>query len=238
MKKNKALITFFIIVVSIAIIICVFYILFNNDNKINQGMFRTNDAIITSIVTVEEKQENQEESMISDLVLDLSQKNTLSMLITKDSNIKEIYIDKINTTFPTKMGDMYLTQPNRQDKVVFNNDLNKVNIYAEEKEDQYLVEIEIDNNNFATGIKVPENTQVVKFDGTLINLTGMSIKDLMFKAKFNLNILDENDKLNVCKINLELPGYELANSGIGITRESLNDYVFTLKNKFTFNLFN
>ena len=236
-KNNNTLLVFLIILVVVAIIACIFYILLNSKGKINQGVFRTNDVLITSLVTVEEKQEKQEESMISDFLLDLSQKNVLSLLIPKESEIKDIYIDNIKIKYPIKMGQMYLTQPNRNDKIILNEDIKKekVNIYTQEKEDQYLVEIEIDNMNFAKDVKVPEDTKVVRFDGTLISLTGMDVKDLMFEMSFDLNIEDKSNKLSACSIDLKLPDYELANSGIEVKRENLNDYVFFLKDNFSFN---
>ena len=236
-KNNNTLLVLLIILVVVAIIACIFYILLNSKGKINQGVFRTNDVLITSLVTVEEKQEEKEESMISDFLLDLSQKNVLSLLIPKESEIKDIYIDNIKIKYPTKMGQMYLTQPNRNDKIILNEDIKKekVNIYTQEKEDQYLVEIEIDNMNFAKDIKVPEDTKVVRFDGTLISLTGMDVKDLMFEMSFDLNIEDKSNKLSACSIDLKLPDYELANSGIEVKRENLNDYVFFLKDNFSFN---
>ena len=52
-KNNKALLIILIIIVSIAIIALTFYILLNNKGKINQGTFRTNDDLITYLVTVE-----------------------------------------------------------------------------------------------------------------------------------------------------------------------------------------
>lgn len=236
-KNNNTLLVFLIILVVVAIITCIFYILLNSKGKINQGVFRTNDVLITSLVTVEEKQEEKEESMISDFLLDLSQKNVLSLLIPKESEIKDIYIDNIKIKYPIKMGQMYLTQPNRNDKIILNEDIKKekVNIYTQEKEDQYLVEIEIDNMNFAKDVKVPEDTKVVRFDGTLISLTGMDVKDLMFEMSFDLNIEDKSNKLSACSIDLKLPDYELANSGIEVKRENLNDYVFFLKDNFSFN---
>ena len=236
-KNNNTLLVFLIILVVVAIIACIFYILLNSKGKINQGVFRTNDVLITSLVTVEEKQEDKEESMISDFLLDLSQKNVLSLLIPKESEIKDIYIDNIKIKYPIKMGQMYLTQPNRNDKIILTEDIKKekVNIYTQEKEDQYLVEIEIDNMNFAKDVKVPEDTKVVRFDGTLISLTGMDVKDLMFEMSFYLNIEDKSNKLSACSIDLKLPDYELANSGIEVKRENLNDYVFFLKDNFSFN---
>lgn len=237
-KSNKALLIIFVIIVSILIMALVFYLLLNNKGRINQGTFRTNDALITSLVTVEEKQENKEQSTISDLILDLSQKNVLSLLIPKESEIKEIYIDNIKVKLPTKKGEMYITQPNSNEKTELLDDMKnkKVEIYTSEKENQYLVEIEIDNLNFAKDIKVPENTKIVKFDGTLISLTGMNVEDLMFEISFNLNIINNKDKMSVCDINLKLPGYELANAGIEVKRENLNDYIFYLKDNFYLNL--
>lgn len=237
-KNNKTLLIFLAIIVAIAIIACTFYIMLDAKGKINQGVFRTNDILVTSLVTVEEKQENKEQSMISDLLLDLSQKNVLSLLIPKDSEINDIYIDNIKVKYPNKIGKMYITQPNRNDKIELSENMEnqKVNIYTEDKKNQYLVEIEIDNVDFATDVKVPEDTKVVRFDGTLLSLTGMSIEDIMFEISFDLNILDKSNKLSACVIDLKLPGYELANSGIGVTRGNLNDYIFFLKDNFTFNI--
>lgn len=237
-KNNKALIIMSIIIIAILIVACIIYILLNNTGRINQGFFRTNDVLIKSIVSVEEKQDKKEESMISDLSLDLSQKNTISMLIPKEEEIKDIYIDSIKLKAPKTAGQMYLSQPNSNDKVIINQDIKneKVNIYTEDKDNQYLVEIEIDNSNFARDVKVPENTRVVKFDGTLISLTGMNVEDLMFKISFDLNIVDKQDKISTCSIDLKLPGYELANAGIAITHGKLNDYVFYLRDNFLFNI--
>lgn len=237
-KNNKALLIFLTIIVAVAMIACAFYILLDTKGKINQGSFRTNDVLLTSLVTVEEKQENKEQSMISDLLLDLSQKNVLSLLIPKESEIKDIYIDNIKIKYPTKMGKMYITQPNRKEKVELTEDIKnqKVNIYTEDKENQYLVEIEIDNMDFAKDVKVPEDTKVVRFDGTLISLTGMNVEDIMFKISFDLNIVDKSNKISACNIDLKLPGYELANTGVEIKRLNLNDYVFFLKDNFTFNI--
>ena len=237
-KNNKTLFIFLAIIVAIAIIACAFYILLDTKGKINQGVFRTNDALITSLVTVEEKQENKDQSMISDFLLDLSQKNVISLLIPKESEINDIYIDNIKVKYPNKKGKMYITQPNRKDKIELIEDIEekKVNIYTEDKENQYLVEIEIDNMDFAKDVKVPEDTKVVRFDGTLLSLTGMDIEEIMFEISFDLNILDKANKLSACSIDLKLPGYELANSGIGVTRGNLNDYIFFLKDKFSFNI--
>ena len=175
--------------------------------------------------------------MISDLLLDLSQKNVLSLLIPKESEIKEMYIDNIKVKLPNKMGEMYITQPDRNEKTKLSENMKnqRVDIYSSEKENQYLVEIEIDNMNFAKDVKVPENTKIVKFDGTLISLTGMNIDDLKIELSFDLNIMDSSDKLSACSISLKLPGYELATAGIGVKRENLNDYVFYLKDNFIFN---
>ena len=199
-KNNKALIITSIIIIAVLIVACVFYILLNNTGRINQGFFRTNDVLIKSMVSVEEKQDNKEQSLISDLKLDLSQKNVISMLIPKEEEIKEIYVDNIKLKSPKTVGQMYLTQPNVSDKVIINQDIKneKVNIYTEEKDNQYLVEIEIDNSNFARDVKVPESTRVVRFDGTLISLTGMNVEDLMFKISLDLNIVDKQDKISTC----------------------------------------
>ena len=71
--------------------------------------------------------------------------------------------------------------------------------------------------------QLADNTKIVKFDGTLISLTGMNIDDLKFELSFDLNIMDSSDKLSACSISLKLPGYELATAGIGVKRENLKE---------------
>ena len=56
--------------------------------------------------------------MISDLKLDLSQQNILSLLIPKESEIKEIYLDEIKLKGPKTLGQIYLTQPNTNEKTI------------------------------------------------------------------------------------------------------------------------
>ena len=50
------------------------------------------------------------------------------------------------------------------------------------------------------------------------------------------NIVDKQDRISTCSIDLKLPGYELANTGIAITHGKLNDYVFYLRDNFLFNI--
>lgn len=239
MKKNKkVLLLICTILVAILIIFCVFYILLDNTGKINQGLFRVNDAVITSLVTVEEKQENKAESMISDLLLDLSQKATISLLIPKDAEINRIYLDNIKVKYPNKFEEMYITQPNSNDKIELKgSEINDtLNLTVEETSNEYLVEIDVINSNFAKDVRVPVDTKVVRFDGTLLSLAGINVEDIIYELSFDLNITDKQNKVSVCNVRLKVPDYDLASYGIGVLHGNLNDYVFTLKDNFMYNV--
>lgn len=235
--KRRILLLILTVIVAVLIVFCTFYILLDSNGKVNKGSFRVNDAVVTSVVTVEEKQENKQESMISDLILDLSEVSTISVLIPKDAEINELYIDNINVNLPSKYETMYLTQPNSEEKKdLIEGENGTINLSAQDKGEQYLIEIELVNSNFAKDVKVPVDTKVVRFDGTLLSLTGINVEDIMYNISFDLNISDKQGKTSVCSLNYKIPDYDLANFGMSVTHCNLNDYIFTLKNNFMYKI--
>lgn len=248
MSKSKKTVIIIIILVSIALIFGISVKLLDTTGKINQGNFRVNDAVVTSTIDVEEqvistetevktteqtatteakpeaKTEEKAENL-NKLTFKLSQKNTIALLITKDVEIKEMYLDNYNVSTPSKKG-VIKTNING---VVTDLQTPKTILVPTEKNGQYYLEIKIDNTEFATDVKIPEGTNAVTFDGTILKLLDIKLSDIAFVAKFNLNIIDVTGKKNVCEFKFKLPNETLLTEGISITREENSNYVFSLR---------
>jgi hypothetical protein len=227
MKKSKNLLVFLIVVISIIIITVVSYIVFDNRGKINQGNFRVSDAVLKSEVEVTENKTSGTADSISSILFNLSQKNTLSLLIANQSKASKIYLDNIYLKAPIKKGSMYIYQTGTDIEDITSQD--KIDMYPVEKDGQYLIEISMDNIDFFKDASLPQDTKSATFDGTILNLLGIRISDIKFEVSFNLNILDENSKLSTCKIKLKLPENELLINGISINRKDAGDYSFSVK---------
>ena len=229
MKKNNVFLAIIIAAISIALVVLISTVVLDNSSKINEGNFRINDAVINSTVDIKEKQEETEIAELSNMVFDISQENKLSLLITKKKKINNAYIDNISFTAPIKKGNMYLTQSNFEDKFSLDNEEQVINIYPSEKDDQYYVELNIINENCVVDAKLPNETKLVKFDGTILELLNMKISDFVFDLSFDFNIIDTTGKKNTCKVKLNMPSQDLITDGISIIRQDLSDYNFKVK---------
>ncbi|MDD3303389.1 MAG: hypothetical protein PHP54_00535 [Clostridia bacterium] len=228
MEKKKPMMIFIVAVLSIALIALISIYFLNNTGKINQGNFRINDAVLESYITIEEKQEDTV-TELSHIVMNLSQENKLSFLITKNVAISDIYIDKLSVNKPEKLGKLYINQNNKEESIDCFDKEGKYNITAQEKDNQYLVELKIVNQNCMQDVNVPNETKVLKYDGTLLELLNRKISDFTFHLSFNLNIVEENGKLNICKVALDMPSEELITNGVSIIRLDTAKLVFSVK---------
>ena len=104
-----------------------------------------------------------------------------------------------------------------------------VNIYPEKLYKQYSIDLNLVNENCLTDVNVPSNTNIVTFDGTILELLNQKYEDYKFTIKFDLNLYDIAGNKNVCKIKLKLPDEEMYVNGISIKRDDLSNYVFKLK---------
>ena len=237
MEKNKAMAIVIIVIVSVLLIFLISKILINNSD-INQGKFRVNDVVLRSTLDVEEISSNEDlTNGFENMTLNLSQRNNISMLIANKANIKDIYIDNISITEPASKGEVVVYQNNAKDeKIDYSSDV--VAIYPDEKEGQILINLNIDNVDFLKDVKIPDGTNAITFDGTLLKTLEYNLEDLNVKVKFNLNIVDESGKVNVCKFKFTFPEGDLINNGISIKRQNLNDYKFTVGESFIDKLLN
>lgn len=229
MNKSKAISILIIVAISLLLVFLLSNILLDTKGSINQGNFRINDFVIKSTLDVEEITSSEEMSSgFESMKLNLSQRNNLSLLIANQIGISEIYIDNISISQPSSKGEVLLYQNEEKDEKI-SLDSEIVTIYPEEKEGQILININVDNVDFLKDAKLPDDTNSVTFDGTMLNLLDINISDLQMNIKFNINIVDEIGKLNVCKVSLKVPDEELLNSGISIKRQDLNNYKFSIE---------
>ncbi|MEG2348614.1 MAG: hypothetical protein RSB67_03080 [Clostridia bacterium] len=230
MKKTNRVISFFVIVISMALIYTLSVVLLDNSSKINQGKYRVNDIVLLSTVNVEEKNEKQEQTNISDLVLNLSQSNKISMLMSKDEKYNKMYIDNISVSNPKLLGEIYYTQEGLEDTFTkITKETKAIEIYPVEKDEQYFVEMKFENANFLKDAKIPEDINKIVYDGTILKNLNVDEGNLKFNIKFNFNIVDITGKKSVCKFNLTVPNDEISKNGINITRLDVSDYGFKLK---------
>lgn len=227
MSKNKSFIIAIIIIASVLILAGVCYLIFDNSDKINQGNVRITDMMVQSRVNVDEVQEEaQNTKSISDMVLNLTQSNTISILLTKDVKIKNIYIDEITIKEPSLKGNIGLYLKNEDEAISFSDNMSRISLPYEEYEGQYLVEIGVNNKEFAKSVKIPDGTSSVTFDGTILKLLSLNVSDLKFELKFTLNVVDEFGNTTKCKMTIRAPEEDLSTSGIVVIHEDLNDYIF------------
>lgn len=232
MKKNKSFSLIIAIIISIILIVIIVNVLLSSNSNINQGNFRTNDIVINSSLDVEEiSSEETNTNGFESMKLNLSQRNNISFLIANQVGIKEIYMDNITVSNPKIQGDLKLYQNNARDDAVSIYE-ERISIYPEEKEGQILVNLNIDNVDFLKDVKIPDGTNSITFDGTMLNMIGIKLSELQMSIRFNVNIVDENGKLNVCKFKFNVPEEDLFNSGISIKRQNLSEYNFTIEDNF------
>lgn len=227
MDKKKFIEILIVFVISLAVVVIVGKMLLDNTGKVNQGEYRISDVVVDSRIEVLKKQ-GEEVQDLSNMVLDINQKNNLTLLINKKDGIKNINISNIKIDSPIKQGKIYIQQENR-DKVYDINEESVVDIYLEEQDDQCYIDLNIVNENCLTDVNVPSNTNVVTFDGTILELLNQKMTDFIFGIDFDLNIYDELGNKNVCNVKLKLPDEELATNGISIKRDELSNYIFRIK---------
>lgn len=229
MKKKRTILTLLIVLVSIALVVGICVYLLDTSGKINQGNFRINDAVVKSVIETTEKEQAEGENVISNIVFDISQKNTLSLLIAKNVKMNHMYLNNFQLEKPNKSNQFYLSQASFDEKITTFDQNTVVNIYPTEKEEQYYVELNINNDNCVQEVNVPSETKLVKFDGTILELLNIRVTDLMFRLSFDLNIVDETGKKNVCPISLAMPTEGIVTNGIDVIRQDLSNYRFKIQ---------
>ncbi len=226
MKKNR-FIPFLIVILSVALLVIVYMFVFNPAGKINEGTFRVNDVVIKSVINVAEIENQETPKSISDIKFNTSQNNEITLLIAKGNEAKNIYIDNIKVKSSSNVGEIKVSEGEKE--LVSLSQTDKVNIYPIEENGQYLVKLNIDNIDFLKNANVPSDSESVTFDGTMLKLMNIKISDIKLEVKFNLNIVDNTGKINICKFNFNIPEEDLITNGISVTRKDSGNYKFYIK---------
>ena len=226
-KKNIGVILL-IAFVSIALVASVGIYLLDTTGKINQGNFRVNDLVVESKLEVKEK-DVEEVKDLSSLVFDISQNNKITMLVAAQTEVEAMYIDNVYISNPVKVGNLYITQSNYEQKYSIESISSQINIYPAQTEGQYKIEIGINNENCMEDVKVVSGTKSIRYDGTILSLLNTKVSDLRFDLIFDLNIIEKSGKKNVCKVKLSVPNDDLMTNGISITREDISKFLFKVK---------
>jgi len=224
MDKNKFFTVIITVVISVVILLIIVNTIFNDNSDVNQGNFRVSDTILTSIVELEDKAQSAEEWKF-----DISQKNKISMLIQTvgDASIKEVYLEKVKVSSKNDI-HIYIEQDNYGLSYKYEDIKNKkINIYTEEKaEGAYLIEFDINNEDVVLDFNIPDDVKEIRHDGTILNMAQIPVSKIKFGVKYNLVIVQGQDRINTCKVELELPNEKIITDGFSTERLNSSDFNF------------
>lgn len=229
MDKVKGISIIIIAVVSVIVTVLVANILLDTTGKVNQGNFRISDVIIESSATLKEVQDkNVKIEKLSGLVFDVSQTNTISILIESNVKASKISIENLVVTDPALKGNINICQKDYE-KYDITPELNSIPIYLEQEEGKYIITLLIDNDNVITDKSVSDEFQEIKYDATIFNLFGIDVSQLQFNVSFDLVITDESGQTVKTTMYLKMPTDETLTEGMSILRQDATKFLFTVE---------
>lgn len=221
-KENGKKVFFVLVSLIVAAVILVFLIeiLFVN-SKINQGMFRVSDVLLTSAAEFVDKSQET-----GKWTYDVWQNNVLTLLIsTSGAKISRVYISDVqslNNSIELSQKDSEVT--------LLGNSQGELDLLSDVSDDGTVIyEINITNKEALNNFDVPDDITEITHDATIFELAGVSNEELSFNISFNLNIQEISGKENVMKVTLDLPQGNITQTGTNVTRLDLNNFVFKLK---------
>lgn len=229
MDKVKGISIIIIAVVSVIVTVLVANILLDTTGKVNQGNFRISDVIIESTATLKEVQDkNVKIEKLSGLVFDVSQTNTISILIESNVKASKISIENLVVTDPALKGNMNICQKDYE-KYDITPELTSIPIYLEQEDGKYIITLLIDNDNVITDKSVSDEFQEIKYDATIFNLFGIDVSQLQFNVSFDLVITDESGQTVKTTMYLKMPTDETLTEGMSILRQDATKFLFTVE---------
>lgn len=229
MDKVKGISIIIIAVVSVIVTVLVSNILLDTTGKVNQGNFRISDVIIESTATLKEVQDkNVKIEKLSGLVFDVSQTNTISILIESNVKASKISIENLVVTDPALKGNMNICQKDYE-KYDITPELTSIPIYLEQEDGKYIITLLIDNDNVITDKSVSDEFQEIKYDATIFNLFGIDVSQLQFNVSFDLVITDESGQTVKTTMYLKMPTDETLTEGMSILRQDATKFLFTVE---------
>lgn len=228
MDKVKGISIIIIAVVSVIVTVIIANKLLDTTGEVNQGNFRISDIIVQSSATLTEVQdENVKIEKLSGLVFDISQTNTVSILVESNVKASEIKIENLVVTDPELKGTMNITQKDHE-KYNITPELTSFPINIEQEDGKYIITLLIDNDNVITDKSVSEEYEKIKYDADIFNLIGVNVSQLQFNVDFDLVITDETGQTVKTTISLMMPTDETLTAGMSILRQDATKFLFTL----------
>lgn len=219
MDKKKIFWVLITLVISVILLVVVINLVFKKDT-VNEGKFRVSDVILTSSAELANKTEKNGVWSI-----DLSQRNKLSMLVTAATGVQidRIYLSDITVN----KGNVVFSQLDNENKITLSSKPQDLAVeYTLDEKGQILLEFVALNENILKDWGIPEDTKQIVYDGRMVKTAGMELKDIQFKLKFKLNIVEKTGKTSTMKVELKLPNEELVINGADVRRLALKDFKF------------
>lgn len=228
MDKVKGISIIIIAVVSVIVMIFIANMLLDTTGTVNQGNFRISDVIIESSATLKEVQDEKIEiKKLSDFVFDVSQTNTISILVEANIDASEIKIENLKIEEPILNGNMNICQKD-YDKYDITPELSTIPMYLEREDGKYVIRLLLDNDKVLMDKSVDENVEEIQYDAAIFKTLNINTDDLKFKVSFDLVITDNIGKKVSTTISMNMPTDETFVKGMSILRQDASKYIFTI----------
>lgn len=228
MDKVKGISIIIIAIVSVIVMIFIANILLDTTGTINQGNFRVSDVIIESSASLTEVQDDKlEVKKLSDFVFDVSQTNTISILLEANTEASQIKIENLKIEEPILKGNMNICQKD-YDKYNITPELTSIPIYLEREDGKYIIRLLLDNDKVIMDKSVDDTIEEIQYDATIFKTLNINTDDLKFKVSFDLVITDNVGKTVSTTISMNMPTDETFLKGMSILRQDASKYIFTI----------
>ncbi len=221
-KENGKKIFFVLVILIVSAVILVFLLkmLFVN-SKINEGRFRVSDVILTSGAEFIDK--SKETGVWA---YDVWQNNTLALLInTSGADISRAYITNVQAF----NSGVEVSQKGTDISIV-SGSASELELATDVSGDgDVLYEIDITNKAVLNNFEIPSDITEIKHDATIFALAGLKTDDMKFSVSFVLNIEEKNGRENTMNVSIDLPCGNIVESGVTVTRQNLENFVFKMK---------
>lgn len=221
-KKNKNNIFYImsIIIISLILLYLIINVLFYNE-EINEGNYRVVDASVVS--TTEFINISTEEKW----AYSISNLDTLSILIeaTDVTKITTVYIKDFNVDKPY---NIKLSQKDHTTMIEPNTDEILQLGTTTVQDNTIMYELQFKNRDILDEYVIPSEMDSITLDGTIYNLAGIGIYDLMYTASFDLIIEDIWGTKSIMRVQIAMPNSELITEGAYIAKLDTSKFVFKI----------
>lgn len=228
MDKVKGLSIIIIAVLSVILTVFIANKLLDTTGEVNQGNYRVSDAIVESSATLEEVQDDKIKlENLSDMVFDVSQTNTISILVDYTVEASEVRLENFKVTEPMLKGKFNICQKDHE-KYDITPELTTIPVHLEESDGKYIIRLLLDNDKVITSKSVSSETERVQYDATIFKTLGINTDELKFNVSFDLVITDLSGKTARTSMSFNMPSDETFTEGMSILRQDISKCIFTI----------